>query len=223
VANIVKEEWFSRYPWPTQVTFDCGSEFIGHEFKKVLNDYGVKKKPITTRNPQANAIVKQVHQTIGNTIQTFELHDNYLDEDDPWKGILAATAFAICATYHTTLQTSPGQLVSGRHMKFNVQHTVNWEYIPARKQCLIQKNNKNKDKKQVPHTYHVNDKVMLCKGVKNKYEVPFSGPHKILKVNSNGTVCLCVGSVNDTINIHRIGPYKESSVPQAPKPVCLPQ
>jgi transposase InsO family protein len=61
VANIAKEEWFSRYPWPTQVTFDGGSEFIGHEFKKTLNDYEAKKKPITTRNPQANAIVKGDH------------------------------------------------------------------------------------------------------------------------------------------------------------------
>jgi hypothetical protein len=32
----------------------------------MLDDYGVKKKPITTRNPQANAIVERVHQTIGN-------------------------------------------------------------------------------------------------------------------------------------------------------------
>jgi hypothetical protein len=53
VANIAKEEWFSRYPWPTHATVDRGSKVIGHEFKKMLNDYGVKKKPITTRNPQA--------------------------------------------------------------------------------------------------------------------------------------------------------------------------
>jgi hypothetical protein len=37
VTKIVKEEWLSRYPWPTQVTFDGGSEFIEHEFKKLLN------------------------------------------------------------------------------------------------------------------------------------------------------------------------------------------
>jgi hypothetical protein len=24
----------------------------------------------------------------------------------------------------------------------------------------------------VPHTYHVNDKVMVCKGTENKYEMP---------------------------------------------------
>jgi hypothetical protein len=103
----------------------------------------VKKKPITTRNLQANAIDERVHQTIGNIIQTFELHENCLNEDDPWKGILAATAFAIRATYHTTLQKSPGQLISGRDMIFNIQHTANWEFIRARKQRLIQKNNKN--------------------------------------------------------------------------------
>ena len=104
VANIAEEEWFSRYPWPTQVTYDRGKEFIGNEFQKMLDEYGVKKKPITTRNPQANAIVERVHQTIGNIVRTFELEDNYLDEDDPWKGILATTAFAIRATYHTTVQ-----------------------------------------------------------------------------------------------------------------------
>jgi hypothetical protein len=133
----------------------------------MLNDYEVKKKPITTRNRQANAIGERVHQTIGNIIRTFELHENYLDEDDPWKGILAATAFAIRATYHTTLQKSPGQLVFGRDMMFNIQRTANWEYICARKQRLIQKNNTNENKSQVPHTYRItssNEKFMLRKG-----------------------------------------------------------
>jgi hypothetical protein len=132
-----------------------------------------------------------------------------LDEDDPWKGILAATAFAPRATYHTTAQKSPGQLIFGQDMIFNIQHTANWGYIRARKQCLIQKNNKNENKSRVLHTYHVNDNVMLRKGTENKYEAPFSGPHKILKVNTNGTVRLRVGSVTDTVNIHRIEPYKE--------------
>jgi hypothetical protein len=122
---------------------------------------------------------------------------------------LAATAFAIRATYHTTLQKSPGQLIFGRDMIFNVQHTANWEYIRARKQRLIQKNNKNENKSRIPHTYHINDKVMLRKGTEYKYETPYSGPHTILQVNTNGTVRLQVGSVIDTINIRRIEPYKE--------------
>jgi hypothetical protein len=95
-------------------------------------------------------------------------------------------------------------------MIFNVEHTANWEYIRARKQRLIQKNNKNENKSRIPHNYHVNDKVMLRKGTEYKYESPFSGPHQILQVNTNGTVRLQVGSVTDTINIRRIQPYIET-------------
>lgn len=209
VANIAEQEWFSRYPWPSQVTYDRGSEFIGHDFQDMLkNDYGIKRKPITVRNPQANAIVERIHQVIGNIIRTFELQDNYLDEDDPWKGILSATAFAVRSTYHTTLQRTPGQLVFGRDMIFNVQHTANWEYIRSRKQKLIKKNNLNENKKRIPHTYSIGDRVMLRKGSENKYEQPYSGPHSILQVNTNGTVRLQMGAITDTINIRRIDPYK---------------
>ena len=123
VANIAEQEWFSRYPWPTQVTFDRGSEFIGKDFREMLvNDYGIKRKPITVRNPQANAIVERVHQVIANMIRTFELENNYLDMDDPWKGILSATAFAVRSTYHTTLKKSPGQL--GLWKRYDLEYTA---------------------------------------------------------------------------------------------------
>ena len=109
VAEIVEQQWLMRYPWTTQITFDRGSEFIGQEFQHMIkHDYGIKDKPIMVCNPQANAIVEQVHQVIGNIIRTFELEKNYLDEDNPWKGVLSATAFAVRSTFHTTLHKSPG-------------------------------------------------------------------------------------------------------------------
>ena len=49
----------------------------------IKDDYGIKAKPITVRNPQANAIVEKIHQVKGNIIRTFGLEDNYLYEDDP--------------------------------------------------------------------------------------------------------------------------------------------
>ena len=139
VANIVEQEWFSRYPWPTQVTFDRGSEFIGTEFKQMLiNDYGIKRKPITVRNPQANAIVERIHQVIANMIRTFELETNYLNQDDPWKEILSATAFAVRYKAYT-LKKTPGQLVFGKDMIFNIKHVANWEYIRQNKAKMIEK------------------------------------------------------------------------------------
>ena len=211
IANIAEQEWFSRYPWPTQVSFDRGKEFIGHDFQDMLkNDYGITRKPITTRNPQANAIIERVHQVIGNIVRTFELQDNYLDEENPWKGILSATAFAVRSTYHTTLKQSPGQIVFGCDMIFNIEHIANWEYIRASKQKIINKNNKIENSSRIPHAYSVGDRVMLKKGSENKYEQPYSGPHTILHVGKNGTVRLQIGAIFDTINIQRIEPHVEA-------------
>ena len=191
VANIAEQEWFSRYPWPTQITYDRGSEFIGNDFQHMIaNDYGIKGKPITVRNPQANTIVDCIHQVIANMIRTFELEENYLDKEDPWKGVLSATAFAVRSTYHTTLKKTPGQLVFGRDMIFNIQHVANWEYIRQKKQNLIDKNNKAENAKRVKHNYKVGDLVLLRKSTENKYKTPFQGPFDILKVYDNGTVRL---------------------------------
>ena len=49
----------------------------------------------------------------------FDLKNNYLDEDDPWSGISAATNFSVQRMYHTTLQATPGHMVFGRDMILN--------------------------------------------------------------------------------------------------------
>ena len=156
-------------------------------------------------------MIERVHQTIGNIIRTFELQENYLDEDDPWKGILSATAFAVRATYHTTLQKSPGQLVFGRDMIFNIKHQANWEYIQNRKQDIINQNNRRENAKRIPHQYNKGDLVLLRIGTEHKYEQPYSGPHTISEVFSNGTVRIQKGPIVETVNIRRLQPYKKRS------------
>jgi hypothetical protein len=64
VADICETTWFTRYPLPQRITLDRldrGTEFMAEFAKMVKNDYGLKLKPITTRNPQANAIIERVH------------------------------------------------------------------------------------------------------------------------------------------------------------------
>ena len=116
-------------------------------------------------------------------------------------GVLSAATFAVRVTYHTTLQKTPGQLVFGRDMIFNIKHMANWEYIQARKQKLINKNNERENAKRIEYEYTVGDKVLLRTGTENKYEHPYSGPHPVLKVNSNGTVRIQKGAVTETVNI----------------------
>ena len=107
-----KKNWFTRYPLPQRIVFDRGTEFMAEFSKMCQNKYGLKRKHITTRNPHSNAIIEQIHQTIGNIIRTFDMSN--IINNDPWSGILAATMFAVRTTYHTTLQSYPMQIVFGR-------------------------------------------------------------------------------------------------------------
>ena len=185
---------------------------MGNEFKEmIILDYGIKRKPITVRNPQSNSMIERIHQVIANIVRTFELETNYLDQDNPWKGILSATAFAIRSTYHTTLQKSPGQLVFGRDMILNIQHIANWEIIKKRKHRRINKNNKYENRKRISYNYKIGDKVLLKRGTENKYETPYAGPFAILRVNDNGTVYLQMENITDTVNNRRIKPFKDLS------------
>ena len=51
--------------------------------------------------------------------------------------------YAICATYHTTLQAMLIQVVFGRDAILNIQVEADWNLIHQQKQTLINKNNKN--------------------------------------------------------------------------------
>ena len=52
LANVFEMTWLCRYPWPQEVVMDRGSEFKA-EFSDLLrNEYGIRRKPITMRNPR---------------------------------------------------------------------------------------------------------------------------------------------------------------------------
>eukprot|EP00957_Ditylum_brightwellii_P051566 3910683-Ditylum_brightwellii.AAC.1 len=55
-------------------------------------------------------------------IRSFEVHSNNIDEKDPWTDILSAVRFATRATVHTTMQSTPMQLVFGGDDILNVKH-----------------------------------------------------------------------------------------------------
>jgi hypothetical protein len=60
------------------------------------------------------------------------------------------------------------------------------------------------------HEYKTNDKVWVKNLMESKFsEEPWKGPFTIVQVNDNGTVCLRMGKIIDTINIRNIKPYKE--------------
>ena len=133
VANVVEQTWLTWYPRPSVITYDRGGEFMAEFAKMVQDNYRIKCRPITTRNPQANAIIECVHQTIGNMLRTFEVHKQELDDENLWGGILAAIMYAAHAAVHMTTYAIPIQLVFGHDANLNIQFEADWQSIRQNK------------------------------------------------------------------------------------------
>jgi len=43
---------------------DNGGELIGSDFQELLDNYGVKPKPTTVKNPQSNGLHERMHLVI---------------------------------------------------------------------------------------------------------------------------------------------------------------
>ena len=216
IADIAERTWLNRHPWPDLVNLDRGKEFVGIDFKDMIkSSYGVKTKFMTTRNPQANAIVERLHQVLANSCRTFESEDNCMDETDPWAGISSAAAFAMRSTFHTTLNATPGQLVFGWDMILNLTCKADWQAIRQHKQSVTNKNNMKENCKRVPHAHGVGDKFLLEKDA-NKHELDNEGPCDAMAANDNGAPKHKKGTVIDDVNIRRCIPHheKESATQQ---------
>ena len=216
VANVLERTWLSRYPWPQHVINDRGSEFMAEVQEMLTNDYGCDVNRITTRNPQANAIVERVHQTIGNMIRTWLVNDPDLNEKEPFVGLLSAVAFATRATVHTTLNASPSQLVFGRDAVLNMDFHADWQIIKSRKQKRINANNVAENAKRIDHNYQVNDRILIKNDPSRKFGTnAYSGPYRVTEVRNNGTLRYQNGNIYDTINIRNVTPYHDAEANDA--------
>ena len=146
-----------------EIMYNQGSEFISHDFRTFLIEieYRITDKPSTSVNPTYNATLGQICQVLGNLVQTFNIKETYVDEDDPWSGILSAESFVIHKTTNRLKGYSIGQLLFGRDMILPIKHKVDWELIRQQKQMQINKDNIHKNNKRVDHDYKVGYKVVL--------------------------------------------------------------
>ena len=208
--RIFDSTWLARYPRPKEIGFDNGGEFK-QLFSELCQNMGIKEKPTTDYNPQANAILERIHQVLGNQLRSFELEDRALTkEESTFEPFLTACAYAIRCTYHTTLQATPGQLVFGRDMILPITFKADWALIAQRKQEQINASNHFENKKRIKHDYKVGDKVLLTKpGLLRKLSTPRTGPYLVHQVFTNGTINIQKGAVIQRVNIRRVSPYHE--------------
>ena len=73
VANQVELVWLTRYPLTNKIKVDRGMELFAKFKIMMTNDYGIPCNSISVRNPQTNAVVERVHQTIGDVVCAFNI------------------------------------------------------------------------------------------------------------------------------------------------------
>jgi putative ribosome biogenesis GTPase RsgA len=87
---------------------------------------------------------------------------------------------------------------------------VDWQVAERQKHDQIIRDNIRENLKRVEHDYNVGDMVMLKKkGILRKLSRKKSGPYKITRVHTNGTVTIQKGISSERVNIRRIEPIFE--------------
>jgi hypothetical protein len=117
--------WLTHCLWPQRCVHDSGTEFTGPEFQMLLQNCHIRDVCTNAKNPQSNAVCERMHQTVGNVLRTL-LHGNppqnianaaqYVDE------ALSIAMHTMQAGVHSTLGSSPGNLVFNRDMFLSTFH-----------------------------------------------------------------------------------------------------
>ena len=132
VSQLFNKSWLSRYPRAKNIIYDNGSEFKLHS-KSLCDSYGLKRKPTSIKNPQANAVLERIHAVVTNMMRTSGLDSCDAITPQIIDDFLLNVAWAIRSTYHTVLKTTPGAAVFGRDMLFDIPFLVDWTKIGRRR------------------------------------------------------------------------------------------
>jgi hypothetical protein len=118
---------------------------------------------------QSNAVCERMHQTVRNVLRTL-LHGNppqkivnaeqYVDE------ALSIAMHAMRAGVHSTLGSSPRNLVLNRDMFFNIPLIANWHAITHKREHLIHENLMRENQKRGGYDY-VPQQMVLKKKYKS--------------------------------------------------------
>ncbi len=111
--------------------YDNGSEFKLH-LETLCVSYGIKRKPTTIKNPQANAICERIHQIFETMMHTSEIDMANSVDPSNIDTFIDNAAWAIYSTYHTVLKASPGAAIFGHDMLFDIPFIADWNKLENR-------------------------------------------------------------------------------------------
>ena len=69
VSHLFNKSWLSCYSRAKNIIYNNRSESKLH-FKSLCDRYGLKRKPISIKNPQVNAVLERIHAVVVNMMRT---------------------------------------------------------------------------------------------------------------------------------------------------------
>ena len=212
IADQFANVWLSRYPSPNRCIHDNGGEFIGHEFRALLDQNAIKAVPTTVKNPQSNAMCERMHQTVANVLRILMRTKNLTPQQQAEQimdNALATVMHATRCSVNHQMRTSPGALTFRRDMFVDVPIMSDLIAIRNQRQQLIDTNLMRHNRKRYDHHYQINDLIMVLVYDPDKMQEKLHGPYPILEIRTNGTVRIQrAPNVLETFNIRKIVPYK---------------
>jgi hypothetical protein len=123
VCNI-----FSKHRVPSDITSDCGSEFISHFFCSVGATLNVRLHYTSGYHPQANSRAEHLNQTLETYIR---MDCNY--QQDNWADLLPIAKFAYNNSPHESTRLTPFFVNKGYHSKMTNDPDAPYTSIAAHK------------------------------------------------------------------------------------------
>jgi len=98
---------FTRCGFPSRLTFDNGSQFVGKVFTQKLRDKGIAHSKVTPYHPQGNGVVERFHRTLTAIItKTAEAKGN-------WTKVVPMMLFFLRCTPSSSTGLSPFLITHG--------------------------------------------------------------------------------------------------------------
>ena len=243
VAKFMKSTIFPRFGVPRVLISDGGSHFIEKGFEALLAKYGVTHRVATPYHPQTSGQVEVSNRQIKAILEKTVSRSR-----KDWSSKLDDALWAYRTAYKTPLRTIPYNLVYGKscHLPVELEHKALWALkemnfdldkagakrflelqeleelrLRAYENSSIYKERTKKwhDKKLVPKTYQVGDKVLLFNSrlrlFPGKLRSRWSGPFVVHHIFPHGAVELLDKEGNVfKVNGQRLKKYHEEPEPE---------
>jgi hypothetical protein len=227
VAKAIFEQWFCKFGIPAQIHTDGGKEFVNKLLTEMCELLNVQQTKTSPYHPQCNAQVEVFNKTVKKYLAS------YVDETTlNWDEFLPALMLAYNTSYHSTIATTPFELLFGVRPRLpslpapEIQRVQYGESFTAERLQLLQhtcqvarqhgeaqgmKYKQQFDASTSPHKFKIDQKVWLSDttalGKNPKLTPKWLGPYQIVDLNENNAKLQIKNNKFKIVNCARLKPF----------------